>query len=115
MPLFSNGIVGDLAMVSLTAAYALSAYTGNYYFYVPYSIFLLLAAIAGTIGIFSKSSVVIFRYLRKRESTIIEPLNNIFAVGVLIYIEWYVVALIYATMQIMLLTKRAIGAYKHFR
>lgn len=102
-------------MVCLTVAYAFSAFTGNYYFYVPYSIFLLVVSILGTIGLFSKPSVVIYRYLRKRESTIIEPLNNIFAAGVLIYIEWYVVALIYLTMQIMGLTKRAIGAYKHFR
>ena len=101
-----------VVFVLLTLIYVLSAYFNIGLLYYPISGMLFLFAIMGTVALFTVSSVEFAKGAQERNLGWSMYPNCFINTGVLVYLGWYVAALIYGTMILMGLAKRLTGLYK---
>ncbi|KPZ63094.1 hypothetical protein AN389_00331 [Pseudoalteromonas sp. P1-7a] len=96
----------------LTFLYVLSAYYQVPWFYYPISVILFALAFAATIVLFTVSDTEIAQHALDRNLGWSMYPNCLINTGVLLYLDWYLAALIYGTMIIMGLIKRLMGLHK---
>ena len=96
----------------ITIIFALSAYFEVVWIYYPVSVLFFIFALMGTVALFTVNSTDFAQGAIDRNLGWALYINSFINTGVLIYLGWNIVALLYAVMICMGLSKRLTGLYK---